>query len=106
MATYNVDVELEPWPEGGFVARAPALQGCWVVAPTREQALAHIYEGIEMHIAARLRRGEPLPGGGESTRHQPRGGTVKGWGVRVPPHDPQKGGARPPPAVLSGPCLH
>ena len=61
MATYQVDVELEPWPEGGFVARAPALQGCWVVADTREQALADIYEGIEMHIAARLRRGEPLP---------------------------------------------
>ena len=61
MATYLVDVELEPWLEGGFVARAPALQGCWVVADTREQALADIYEGIEMHIAARLRHGEPLP---------------------------------------------
>lgn len=60
-ATYLVDVEIEPWPEGGFVARAPALQGCWVVAPTREQALVDIYQGIEMHIAARLRHGEPLP---------------------------------------------
>jgi predicted RNase H-like HicB family nuclease len=58
--TYHVDVEIEPWHEGGFVARAPALQGCWVVAETREQALADIYEGIEMHIAARLRRGEPV----------------------------------------------
>jgi predicted RNase H-like HicB family nuclease len=61
VATYDVDVELEPWTEGGFVARAPALQGCWVVAETPEQALADIYEGIEMHIAARLRRGESLP---------------------------------------------
>ena len=61
MATYHVDVEIEPSQDGGFVARAPALQGCRVVAETREQALADIYEGIEMHIAARLRRGEPLP---------------------------------------------
>ncbi len=61
MATYHVDVEIEPWSDGGFVARAPALQGCWVVADTREQALAEIYEGIEMHIAARIRHGEPLP---------------------------------------------
>jgi len=61
VSTYHVDVEIEPWSEGGFVARAPALQGCWVVADTREQALADIYEGIEMHIAARVRRGEPLP---------------------------------------------
>jgi predicted RNase H-like HicB family nuclease len=63
VATYQVDVELERWPEGGFRASAPALQGCWVVADTPEQALADIYEGIEMHIAARLRRGEPLPPG-------------------------------------------
>ncbi len=61
VTTYQVDVELEPWHEGGFVARAPALQGCQIIAGTREQALADIYEGIEMHIAARLRRHEPLP---------------------------------------------
>jgi predicted RNase H-like HicB family nuclease len=61
MAEHQVDVELEPWPEGGYVARAPGLQGCWVVADTPEQALADIRDGIEMHIAARLRDGEPVP---------------------------------------------
>ncbi len=60
MASYQVGVEIDPWPEGGSVPRTPALQGCWVVSDAREQALADIYEGIEMHIAARLRRREPL----------------------------------------------
>jgi len=101
MATYNVDVELEPWPEGGFVARAPALQGCWVVAPTREQALAHIYEGIEMHIAARLRRGEPLPVEEQRTRYEPWRATENGWYALIPRHDQQEAASGTLGAILS-----
>lgn len=56
-----MSVEIEPWPEGGYVARAPALQGCWVVSPTIEHAIKDIQEGIEMSIASRAKRGEPLP---------------------------------------------
>lgn len=61
MKAWKVRVEVKPWPEGGYVAEAPCLQGCWVVAPTVEQAFKDILEGIEMSIASRLKRGEPLP---------------------------------------------
>ncbi len=61
MAQYRVHVKISPWPEGGFLAEAPALQGCWVVADTVAQALADIYDGIDMSIESRLERGEPLP---------------------------------------------
>ena len=61
MKAWKVSVEIEPWPEGGFIARASALQGCWVVADTVEEAIRDIYEGIEMSIESRLKHGEPLP---------------------------------------------
>lgn len=61
MKAWKVAVEIEPWPEGGFIARAPALQGCWVVAETVEAAIRDIHEGIELSIASRLKHGEPLP---------------------------------------------
>jgi predicted RNase H-like HicB family nuclease len=61
MKAWKVRVQIQPWPEGGYVAEAPALQGCWVVADTPEQALADIREGVEMSIASRLKRNEPLP---------------------------------------------
>lgn len=61
MKRYRVHVKIRPWHEGGFYAEAPALQGCWVVSETVAQALADIYDGIDMSIESRLKRGEALP---------------------------------------------
>lgn len=63
MKAWKVKVEIRPWPwpEGGYVAEVPSLQGCSVVASTIEEAIRDIYEVIEMSIASRLKHGEPLP---------------------------------------------
>ena len=61
MRAWKAEVEVKPWADGGFVAAVPSLQGCWVVAPTPEEAIRDIYEMIEMSIASRIKRGEPLP---------------------------------------------
>lgn len=61
MRAWKAQVEIKPWSDGGFVASVPSLQGCWVVAPTPEEAIRDIYEVIEMSIASRIKRGEPLP---------------------------------------------
>ena len=61
MAQYRVHVKISPWPEGGYIAEVPALQGCWVIADTVAEALEGIYEGADMGIASRLERGEPIP---------------------------------------------
>lgn len=61
MAKYRVTVEIKPWPEGGYLAEAPYLQGCWCVSNSLGQAIEDITEVIEMSLAARQRRGEPLP---------------------------------------------
>lgn len=60
MKAWKVKVEVTPWPEGGFSAEAPSLQGCWVVAPTVAEAIRDVYEGIEMSIASRLKHAEAL----------------------------------------------
>lgn len=60
---WRLQVEVEPWPEGGYIARAPALQGCWVVSATIEQAIKDIQDGIEMSISSRIKHGEALPPG-------------------------------------------
>ena len=61
MAQYKVHVRISPWPEGGFLAEVPALQGCWVVADTIGQALEDIDDVTQMSIHSRLKHGEPLP---------------------------------------------
>jgi predicted RNase H-like HicB family nuclease len=61
MRAWKAPVEITPWPEGGFVASVPSLQGCWVVAGTPEDALRDVYEVISMSIASRIEHGEPLP---------------------------------------------
>lgn len=60
MKAWKVKVEIRPWPwpEGGYVAEVPSLQGCSVVASTIEEAIRDIYEVIEMSIASRLKHGE------------------------------------------------
>ena len=61
MKTYQVEVVISRWEEGGYLAQAPALQGCWVVMPTVTQAMEQIVEVVQMHIDIMLERGESLP---------------------------------------------
>ena len=61
MKAWKAKVEISPWPEGGYSAEVPYLQGCWIVAPTVEEAIRDIYEVTEMSIASRIRHGEALP---------------------------------------------
>lgn len=68
MTAWRARVEIRTWPEGGYIAEVPALQGCWVVAPTVEEAIRDIHEGVQMSIESRLKLGEPLPAEIEEVR--------------------------------------
>jgi predicted RNase H-like HicB family nuclease len=61
MATYQVEVEIRPWEDGGYIAEAVGLQGCWVTADTIDQAVDDIREVIQMWIRVRKRYGWELP---------------------------------------------
>jgi predicted RNase H-like HicB family nuclease len=61
MTTYQVEVQITPWPEGGFLAEATGLQGCWVVSETMDQALDDIREVVQMWIRVRQEQCWPLP---------------------------------------------
>ncbi len=61
MRAWSVGVVITPWEEGGYLAEVPALQGCWVVGQTAEEALRDIHEVIELSISSRLRHGDPIP---------------------------------------------
>lgn len=61
MSTYHVEVQISPWPEGGVVAEAVGLQGCWVVADTVDQAIDDIREAVQLWVHARRQQGWPLP---------------------------------------------
>lgn len=63
MKAWKADVVIRPWPwpEGGYSAEVPYLQGSRIVAHTIEEAIRDIYEVVEMSIASRIEHGEPLP---------------------------------------------
>lgn len=61
MDTYTVEVEITSWPEGGFLAEAAGLQGCWVVSETVDQAVDDIREAVQLWIRVRHKQGWPLP---------------------------------------------
>src|SRR5437763_11243495 len=42
MATYEVEVRITPWEEGGYLAEAVGLQDCWGIADTVDQAIDDI----------------------------------------------------------------
>jgi len=63
MKTHRVDVVIKPWEEGGFLAEAPAIQGCWMVAPDVTTAMEQIIEVVKMHLEVIKERREPLPKG-------------------------------------------
>jgi predicted RNase H-like HicB family nuclease len=61
MDMYAVEVEISPWPEGGFLAEAVGLQGCWVVSDSIDQAIDDIREAVQLWIRTRREQGWPLP---------------------------------------------
>lgn len=46
----NIKVIIEAGDDGYFVARVPALKGCWSQGKTREQALESIREAIDLYL--------------------------------------------------------
>ena len=50
----NIKVIIENGEDGYFVARVPALKGCWSQGKTREEALENIREAIDLYL-------EPAP---------------------------------------------
>ena len=46
----NIKVIIENGEDGYFVARVPALKGCWSQGKTREQALDNVREAIDLYL--------------------------------------------------------
>ena len=46
----NIKVIIENGEDGYFVARVPALRGCWSQGKTREQALDNVREAIDLYL--------------------------------------------------------
>jgi len=61
MTTYQFEVQITRWPEGGFLAEAIGLQGCWVISETIDQAVDDIREAVQLWIGVRREQGWPLP---------------------------------------------
>lgn len=46
----NIKVIIENGEDDYFVARVPALKGCWSQGKTKEQALDNIREAIDLYL--------------------------------------------------------
>ena len=46
----KIKVVVEPGEDGYFVARVPALKGCWSQGQTREEALKNVREAIDLYL--------------------------------------------------------
>lgn len=46
----NLRIVLEPSEDGGYTAYVPSLPGCISEGDTREEALQHIREAIELYL--------------------------------------------------------
>ena len=64
MACYSV--YLETADDGRCMAHVPDLPGCFVRAPTRDEALSGVLEAILEHLDWLRRHGEPVPSAEES----------------------------------------
>jgi antitoxin HicB len=60
-ATQTYTVILEPAEEGGFIVHVPALPEVCTEGDTEAEALAMAKDAIELVIASRRERGEPIP---------------------------------------------
>lgn len=58
---YAFSVVLEPAEEGGFIVHVPALPEICTEGDTEVEALAMAKDAIELVIASRIERGEPIP---------------------------------------------
>jgi antitoxin HicB len=58
---YSYSVVLEPAEEGGFIVHVPALPEVCTEGDTEAEALAMAKDAIELVIASRIERGEPIP---------------------------------------------
>lgn len=45
----------------GYFAFCPILQGCYTQGDSYEEAIENIQDAVQLHIADRLARGEPVP---------------------------------------------
>ncbi len=50
----NIKIVIETGEDGYFVARVPALKGCWSQGKTKKEALENIREAIDLFL-------EPAP---------------------------------------------
>ena len=46
----KIKVIVEPGEDGYFVARVPALKGCWSQGKTKTEALENIKEAIDLYL--------------------------------------------------------
>jgi predicted RNase H-like HicB family nuclease len=60
-ATYEVEVRITPWEEGGYLAEAVGLQGCWAIADTVGQTIEDIREVVHLWLDARRTYDMPVP---------------------------------------------
>lgn len=58
----TLKVIIEPGEDGGFIAHAPALKGCWSQGKTRPETLANIREAIEAWLEAEQDKSESPTG--------------------------------------------
>ncbi len=58
MYKYTVIVELD---EGAYHAYLPALRGCHTFGETREAALRHLSEAVQLHLEGLITNGQPIP---------------------------------------------
>ena len=63
MASYEVEVRVGPWEDGGYRAEAVGLRGCWVTADTMGQAIEDIREVLRLWIEASREHDMPMPPG-------------------------------------------
>ncbi len=60
-ASRTYSIVLEPMAEGGFLVHVPALPEVVTCGDDEDEALAMAQEAIELVIASRAERGEPIP---------------------------------------------
>jgi predicted RNase H-like HicB family nuclease len=58
---FSYSVFYETDPEGGFVARVPALPGCHTQGDTLEEAERNVREAIQVYLESLAAHGEPIP---------------------------------------------
>ena len=61
--TRTYTIVLEPADEGGFIVRVPCLPEITTEGDTEAEALAMAKDAIELVLASRAERGEPIPTG-------------------------------------------